>query len=56
MIFPVAVGFLVVVILVVFFHRATSMDLTGAIVMALLSAVVLALLVAAAISVGQMFG
>jgi hypothetical protein len=56
MIFPIAVGFLLVVILAVFFYRSTSMDLTGALVTALVSAAVLALLAAAAISVGQMFG
>jgi hypothetical protein len=56
MIFPIAVGFFVVVILTVFFYRATRMDLAEAIGTALLSAVVLALLVAAAIFVGQMFG
>jgi hypothetical protein len=56
MIFPAAVGFLVVVILFVFFYRTVKMDLTGAIATALLAAAGLALLAAAAISVGQLFG
>ena len=53
---PVLTGLLVVGILTAFFYKTTQMDITGAIVTAVVCAGVLALLITGAIYAGQVFG